>query len=178
MFLETARITPEEFEQLTEVFLQRLGGQLAEFSTTRREKLAGTDGRYEIDVTARFEALGAEFLVLVECKYHKAAIKREVVQVLRDRLQATGASKGMLFATANFQSGAVEYAVKHRIALIRVAGRNAEFVTRSTGSRPADSIALAIPRLALDGSVSYQPVDLSRRHEPFDLTTWPPPSIP
>lgn len=153
MFGETTGITPEEFERLTEAFLQQLSGRLTEFRTGRREKLTGTDGRYEIDVSARFEALGAEFLVLIECKYHKASIKRDVVQVLRDRLQATGANKGMLFATADFQSGAVEYATRHRIALVRVIDRHAAFVTRSMDSRQLTTVTFAVPRLRSEGSV-------------------------
>lgn len=42
------------------------------------------------------------------------------MQLLYDKLRATGAQKGLLFATSNFQEGAVKYAEAHGIALIRV----------------------------------------------------------
>ncbi|HTG35205.1 MAG TPA: restriction endonuclease [Thermoanaerobaculia bacterium] len=113
-----ANLTPEQFEIAVQEIVQSQGAQLDDFKVARREVLPGTDGEYEIDVTARFEALGASFLVLIECKYHKSPIKREVVQVLHDRLRSVGAQKGILVATSHFQSGAVLYAEKHGIALV------------------------------------------------------------
>lgn len=61
--------------------------------------LPAADGRYEIDATARFRALGVDFLVLVECKDHVRPIEREDVQILADRKRATGAQKAIFFAT-------------------------------------------------------------------------------
>lgn len=84
------------------------------------EELSANDGLYKIDVTARFEALGVEFLILIECKHHRYPIKREVVQILYDKIRATGAHKGILFATVGFQRGAIEYAKSHGIALVRI----------------------------------------------------------
>jgi restriction system protein len=93
---------------------------LPELKVQRLEKLQASDGVYEIDVTARFEVLGARFLVLIECKNHKNPIKREVVQVLYDRIRAVGAHKGMIFSTAKFQKGAIEFARAHNIALLQI----------------------------------------------------------
>ena len=93
---------------------------LPELEVQRLEKIEGSDGTYEIDVTARFEVLGASFLVLAECKHHKNPIKREAMQVLYDRLRAVGANKGMMFSTSGFQKGAIEFARAHRIALIQI----------------------------------------------------------
>jgi restriction system protein len=90
------------------------------------------DGTYEIDVTARFKAFGAEYLTPVECKHHKKPIKREVVQVLSARLNSLHAKKGMLFSTADFQSGAIEYALKHKIALIKIANGRTAYITKAT----------------------------------------------
>jgi restriction system protein len=101
----------------------------------RLEKVSAADGIYEIDVTARFEALGADFLVLVECKHHRSPIKREVVQVLRDRLRAVGGQKGMIFSTAPFQSGAVRYARAHGIALVLVANGSVGYMSRTFGGQ-------------------------------------------
>ncbi len=126
-------MTPEQFEVFVEETLRALGAPLSEFEVDRREHLSGSDGSYEIDVTARFQALDADFLVLVECKHHRHPIKRETVQVLRDRVVSTRAHKGMLFATTSFQSGAVGYARHHRIALVRVTpAHDILFQTRGT----------------------------------------------
>jgi len=114
-------LTPAEFEHQVEQLLQLAGIGLPEFQTQRLELLPGADGTYEIDITARFKALGASFLVLIECKHHKKPIKRDIVQVLYDRLRATGGHKGMIFATTTFQKGAVAYAQKHGIALVQIA---------------------------------------------------------
>jgi restriction system protein len=112
-------VSPEEFEAEVENLLRRAGLGLPEFRVQRLEKIQASDGVYEIDVTARFEVLGASFLVLIECKNHKNPIKREVVQVLYDRLRAVGAHKGMIFSTAKFQKGAIEFARAHKIALLQ-----------------------------------------------------------
>jgi restriction system protein len=99
-------------------FLQQLEGGLKGFSVQHRTHLSGPDGEFEIDALARFEALGAEFLVIVECKHHRNPIKRDLVQVLRDRVRSVSAQKGMLFSTGGFQKGAIEYARSQRVALI------------------------------------------------------------
>jgi restriction system protein len=135
--IEPIALDPKRFEQEVEKLIQRLGANLQEFRTERLEVLQGTDGEYEIDVTARFEASGgANFLVVVECKHHKNAIKREVVQVLYDRVRAVGAHKGMIFSTVRFQKGAIEYAQKHGIALVLVADGRTSYVTASDGPPP------------------------------------------
>src|SRR5260370_41359355 len=100
----TAGITPEEYEAGVEEVIREWGMGLTEFQVKRREVLTGTDGEYEIDVSARFEALGVNFLVLAECKHYKNPIKREVVQILHDRLRSVGGHKGIIFATSSFQS--------------------------------------------------------------------------
>lgn len=136
-FGEPANLTPQQFEAEVERFLRRSGGGLSEFRVQRLEKISSADGVYEIDVTARFEALGADFLVLVECKHHRSPIKREVVQVLRDRVGAVGGQKGMIFSTAPFQSGAVRYARAHGIALVLVANGSVGYMSRTYDGRPS-----------------------------------------
>jgi restriction system protein len=124
-------ISAEQFELLVKETLQSSGKGLSSFKTRHREKLQGVDGTYEIDVTARFRAMGADFIVLIECKHHRSAIKRSDVQVLHDRLQSTGAQKAMIFSTAGFQKGALDYAMTHNIALVRIAEGRTSYETRS-----------------------------------------------
>jgi restriction system protein len=117
---EIAELTPSEFEEHVREMLGLSGCDLSDLRITRREVLQGAEGGYEIDVIVRFSALNANFVVLVECKHHKSPIKRDVVQVLFDRIRSTGAHKGIVFATSTFQRGAIEYAKQHGIALVKV----------------------------------------------------------
>ena len=132
----TAGITPEEYEAGVEEVIREWGMGLTEFQVKRREVLTGTDGEYEIDVSARFEALGVNFLVLAECKHYKNPIKREVVQILHDRLRSVGGHKGIIFATSSFQSGAIEYAQKNGIALIHFADARTTIIAKRDGAIP------------------------------------------
>jgi Holliday junction resolvase-like predicted endonuclease len=118
-----AKFTPEEFEKQVQQVIEKSGINLSEFRTRHRESLSGTDGDYEIDIVARFVALKTSFVVLVECKHHKNSIKREIVQILHDRLISTGSQKGMLFTSSSFQKGAIEYAKIHNIALIKLTNK-------------------------------------------------------
>ncbi|MCI0365025.1 MAG: restriction endonuclease [Phycisphaerales bacterium] len=129
----TLILTPEEFELEVKNMLGAMGADLDSFRATHREHLVGTGGSYEIDVVVRFRALGADFLVLVECKHQRSPVKRDVVQILHDRLRSVGAQKGILFATAQFQKGALEYAAKHGIALVRMAHGITCWHTRAAG---------------------------------------------
>src|SRR6266849_10687491 len=94
--------SPKEFELEVRALLDQLGRKLTSFETKHRENIPGDDGSYEIDATARYEALGANFLVLIECKKQTASVKRDAVQILHDRVRSCGAQKGMLFTTSRF----------------------------------------------------------------------------
>lgn len=131
-FPSVSQLTPERFELEVKAWLESVAKPLEAFSAKHLDSLAGTDGEYTIDVTARFRALGgASFLVIAECKKHKNPIKREVVQALRDKQQSVGAQKAMVFATAAFQSGAIEYASKHNIALVQIVSGQAVYIQAS-----------------------------------------------
>ena len=157
---EAVVLTAPQFEAYVEQLLKELGIGLEEFKTQRLEKLMGSDGEYEIDITARFEALGAKFLVLIECKHHKNPIKREIVQVLNDRLHAVGGHKGMIFATAPFQRGAVEYAHKHGIALVQIADGKTCWISKSLDGRSKPPAWIPqyvgwLVRITADGNIGH-----------------------
>jgi len=143
-------LTPQQFEHEVKAMLEGANAKLTAFEVNHLEKLQGVDGVYEIDVTVQFEALGAKFLILVECKHQKSPIKREVVQVLCDKVQATGAHKGMIFATTTFQRGAIEYASVHGIALIRITEGKRFYVTKAFGISPEPPSWANIPPYAGD----------------------------
>jgi restriction system protein len=141
MFPPLDQLSPTEFETLVKSWFEKVGDTLESFEVTHLETLPGADGEYAIDVTVRFRAFqGAQFLVLVECKKHKNPIKREVIQVLHDRLRSVGGHKGFVVATTSFQSGAVEYATKHGIALVQVVSGGVMYI-RAT----ADTDRLRLP---------------------------------
>jgi restriction system protein len=130
------KITSVQFEQEVKTYLESASGKLQQFQTEHRESIDGHDGTYEIDITARFRIFGADFLVLVECKHHKNRIKREHVQTLHAKLVTLGAQKAMLFSTSEFQEGAVEYAIQHGIALVRLASGETSYFARSANRTP------------------------------------------
>jgi restriction system protein len=131
-----ARIDGKQFEQVVADVLRELGSGLKHFRVEEQEVVTAPDGRYRIDVTARFRVLDADFLVLIECKDHSRPVEREDVQVLADKTRAASAQKAMLFSTNGFQSGAIEYAASHGIALIRVLEGALTWETRAFHSGP------------------------------------------
>ncbi|PHN71481.1 hypothetical protein AO286_07960 [Pseudomonas syringae] len=130
------KLTPTEFEQHVRAMLDAMGHEVLDYRSEHQELIQGVDGEYEIDVSARFSALGMDFLVLVECKQHKSAIKRETLQILHDRMRSIGAQKGVLFTTSRFQSGALEYAKKHNIATVKIVDGQSTYMTRSFVNAP------------------------------------------
>jgi restriction system protein len=132
-FDDPIELTPRQFELAVKGILDAASGGLVAYESKHLDKLSARDGDYEIDITARFEALGAEFLVLVECKHHKRKIERQDVQVLHSRLQSIGAHKGMIFSTAGYQSGALTYAKEHGIALAYLVEGKSTWFTKSEG---------------------------------------------
>lgn len=127
------KLTPLEFELAVRRILDAGGDGLADFRTAHLESIAGTDGEYIFDVTARFTALGGKFLVLIECKHQKRDVERSQVQILHSKLQSVGAQKGMLFSVSGFQEGAVRYAEKHGLALVQLQDECTTFFAKSSG---------------------------------------------
>lgn len=131
-FIQTVEITPEEFERQVNLWLKRSSHGLKNFRVTHRKKLEGHGGEYELDAVAEFEAFdGASMIVLVECKYYKNPVERDIVMLLDAKIRDTGSHKGIVFTTSGFQSGALEYAKAHGIATIIVQDGQAAYQTRS-----------------------------------------------
>lgn len=127
-------LSPIEFERHVRSMLNAMGHSLLEYRSEHREVIQGVDGEYEIDVSARFEFLGMEFLVLVECKHYKNSVKRETLQALYGKMRSVGAQKCALFSTSGFQSGALKYAVVHKIATVKVVDGRCTYFTKSMGA--------------------------------------------
>lgn len=122
-------LSPEEFEIFV---LNHFKKTYPNAEISHREDITGVDGEYNIDLAIRFQELGAQFLVLVECKHHKSPVKRDYVQILQDRIRSIGAQKGILVSSSSFQRGAIEYAKTHNIALVRVINDEFRYQIRSS----------------------------------------------
>ena len=121
-----AGISPTEFEVLCLEILKNYAEaeHLSDFSIQHNVFIPADDGTYQIDVYARFIAMGVEFKVITECKRYSSPVSREKVAVLADKVKSLGAHKGIMISTCGFQIGAYEYAKKHGIALLQVIDKN------------------------------------------------------
>lgn len=165
--ISTVEITPGDFERQIKAWLQGSSHGLKNFRIDHLKKLEGHGGEYEIDAVAEFEVLGgAAIVVLVECKYYKNPVKRDVVMLLDAKVRDTGSHKGIVFTTSGFQSGALEYAKTHGIATVVVEDGRGSYETKS-----ADRLATPPPwrpnykylgwMLSIDenGNESYHRID-------------------
>ena len=106
---------------------------LKTFSIEHNKKIKVSDGKYQIDIYASFIALECEIKILCECKRYKKPVNRDKVVILHKKLDSLGAHKGILMTNNRFQSGAIQYAKEHGIALIQVSTRGPEYFSHSNG---------------------------------------------
>jgi hypothetical protein len=150
-----AEITPAEFEQFVVKLLESVSPLVDAFEVNLHNKIQGVDGLYDFDATVSFELGGMRFLVLIEAKRHHNPIRRELVQVLHDKLRSVGAQKAAMIATAPYQRGALEYAKTHGIALATVTEGRFTFETRSMDEARALSRKQAADRYGLPTFVGH-----------------------
>ncbi|HVB45228.1 MAG TPA: restriction endonuclease [Streptosporangiaceae bacterium] len=134
-----ADITPKQFEEFVANLLGAAEPIVDNLRVTLHEKIARPDGTYDFDATVRYDFAGMSFLVLVEAKKHKNAVKRELVQVLHQKIGSVGGHKGVMSSTAPYQSGALRFAKEHGIALVTVTEGRFTFETR--GAMPGESMS-------------------------------------
>jgi hypothetical protein len=142
-------MTAADFEGFVRDLFAQTAPLVDELRVTLHDRVTGSDGVYDFDAAVRYEWGGLAFLVVVEAKHHTNPIKREVVQVLHAKMQSVGAQKGVVVSTAPYQRGAVQYALAHGIALVKVTEGRFTLVVKS--ARPtlppsrAAAGALGIP---------------------------------
>ena len=129
-----ADISAAQFEDFVTKLFESAAPLVENLRITPHEKIEAPDGTYDFDATIRYELGGMSFLVLVEAKHHRNSIKRELVQILHEKLQSTGAHKAVMVSTAPYQRGAVAFAKVHGIALATVTEGRFTYETR--GRRP------------------------------------------
>jgi Restriction endonuclease len=71
----------------------------------------------QIDVLIRHKQGLYEHLVVIECKYWNSRVERLHVDALTTTIREVGASRGVIFSTKGFQSGAVDQAKHENIEL-------------------------------------------------------------
>lgn len=134
-----ADISAAEFEEFVVRLLSCASDQVDDLAVTLHDRIAGVDGRYDFDATVRFTFSGVRFVTVVEAKKHKNPIKRELVQVLRDKMQSVGAHKAVMISTSPYQRGALEYAKTHGIALATVTEGRFLYETKAIEPAPVMS---------------------------------------
>lgn len=129
-------MTPTEFEKYSLEILKGFAEEenLSNFSIDHNVMMQADDGTYQIDIAAHFTALGTKFDVICECKRYSSPVTREKVVILADKVKSLGAHKGILISTSGYQSGAVQYAEKHGIALLQIYDRHLEFYSFADGN--------------------------------------------
>ena len=125
-----------EFESFVVATFEQVAPAVDQLHVRLHERIESPDGDYDFDATVRFEFGGLAFLVLVEAKFHRNPIKREVAQILGSKVQSVGAHKGVIVSTAPFQSGTLRYAAAHGIALVKVTEGRFTIETRRCRSEP------------------------------------------
>ncbi len=124
-------MTPTDFEKYSLRILSEQLVNLENCHFQHNKIIEVADGNYQIDGYIEFTLMGINYKTLVECKHYKSSISREKVAVLYDKIRACGANKGVLVSSSNFQSGAIQYASKHNIALIQLTDSGSRYEARS-----------------------------------------------
>lgn len=118
--------------------------KLNDFTIKHNQKIKSDDGIYQIDVLVEYTALGTKNTILIECKKYRNSVKKEVVNALQAKLQSLGAQKGIIISTSGFQSGAVQYAEKHGIALWQVFDNYIKHISASANNQMSDYMKLQL----------------------------------
>ena len=144
---------PSDFEKYSLQILKEQTEGLKNVKIIHNKIIEAYDGNYQLDGYIEFEAMGVLYKTIVECKHYKYPISREIVQKVYDNLRAVGAQKGIVISTSNFQSGAINYARIHGIALIQLTEAGNNYYTRSEMN-----VIMNHPYVPRNGSCPYTDV--------------------
>lgn len=109
-----ARAAWDEYQEKVKDFLNEQPQVTAETNVT----IQGIRSTHDIDVLAKFTALGMPIEWIIECKLWKTKVPKEKVLALRQIVDDAGADRGLLISEVGFQSGAIEAAEKTNVELI------------------------------------------------------------
>ncbi len=140
-------MSPLDFERYSLQFLSQQAKHLKDCRIEHNKIIKVDDGNYQIDGFIEFSIEGIEgirYKTIIECKHYKSTISREKVQVLYDKIRACGAHKGVLISSSNYQSGAIEYAQKHGIALIKLTHKKTNELAIAAGTDALNGVAMVV----------------------------------
>lgn len=124
------------FEILAKDYFERkLHGEFGHHvEVHHRKKYNSGDSQYEIDLSYEFSLADLNFLVLIECKDWLSQVTRDQVINLHSKVQELNAHKGIAVSSAGFQEGAIQYALKKGIGLLKLSGSSdTEVISHFTG---------------------------------------------
>jgi restriction system protein len=134
------KVTWEQYERHVRDFLSA-SSEKVKVNVTGKRTLDIEGQEYEVDATAELEMLGGiRVMCIIECKRHGRPVSRDLVIALHGKTQHLGAHKSILFSTSGFQRGAVDYARRFGVALVKLADGRVTVVTKSedTPETPPD----------------------------------------
>ena len=127
------QVSPEDYERQVQQWVieaSRVEGRSIRWD--HRELVKGNGGDYQIDVYGELDILGgAAIKLLVECKRTRRPVEREEMLAFAMKLQDTSSHKGMMFSTAGYQSGAIQFAASRGIAAITFVDGQPKYETKS-----------------------------------------------
>ncbi len=114
------QMSPQEFEMHCLEMLRELATDLQGYRIEHNKVYEADDGSFQLDGYIEYSVFGVLYKTIIECKKYQSPIKRSQIQALKDTISSTGAHKGIFISTSSFQSGAMQYAKKHGIALMQI----------------------------------------------------------
>ncbi len=104
-----------------EDFVRDLYSAEGQVVVERHVTLKGKSGaNREIDVLVTHRTRFHTYITVIECKYWKSPVSRDIIDVLYATLEDINASKGVLFTSKGYERGAIEYAKAKNIDLFIV----------------------------------------------------------
>lgn len=118
----------------------------------------------QIDVLIRHKQGLYEHLIIVECKFWNSAVDRATIDSLAQTVREVGASRGVVFSTQSFQSGAITQAKYDNIDLFRV-----RELTDEEWGLPGKIIDLYLHVIAVSvGGISFERTFTLPGHAPLN----------
>jgi hypothetical protein len=112
-------ITADAFEILVGRELRRIGVQPVQLRRRAMVHAPAGDG-YSFELHGRLEAHGRRWSVLIECRNHSRALRKDDLHDLRARANAGKAASAILFTIGDIESEAAAAARTIAIPLLRV----------------------------------------------------------
>lgn len=126
--------SPIQFEKMVLDHLTARTPYLGLYKVLPHSRVTGPEGEFKIDLLFKFRFAGVAYVTIIECKTNGRPLDRDCVQVLADKVRSLGAHKGILYATAGFQRGAIEYAEARGVGLMQFKGGKFETVVSGDGA--------------------------------------------